>query len=387
VKTDSLKIIILGPIYPYRGGIASDNEILAGELIKLGHDVEVFTFSLQYPKFFFPGKTQFVEHQKAPDIPISRKINSINPFNWLKVGLELRRKNADLIISRFWLPLIGPSIASVALLGKQGRKRLHIGIIDNIIPHEKRPGDRPFAKYYLWTLHGGIVMSKIVEKDVRTLSKRSLPLSLFSLPIYSQYGDKIKRDSALEQLKLDLQKKYILFFGFIRKYKGLDLLLESMLEDRLLGEPDIHLIIAGEFYDDEERYLNLINDERIKSRVHLFSDYIPEEDVRVFFSAADLVVQPYRTATQSGITQIAYHFGIPMIVSNVGGLPDIVHDGDEGFVVDPEPGAISKAIIRFFKETDKEQMKKQVLESAKNFSGAAYASNLIKLYHKLRSNV
>ncbi|MDE7074598.1 MAG: glycosyltransferase, partial [Odoribacter sp.] len=294
-----MKIVILGTAHPYRGGLAAMNERLAQELSGQGHEVVIYNFTLQYPGFLFPGKSQYTDEAAPQGLKIIRKINSVCPFNWLKVGRELRKMRPDLLIIKFWLPFMGPALGTIARLARKNHHTRVICIADNMIPHEKRPGDRLFTKYFTKGVDGYIAMSHEVYADVEKLVAH--PLRRFTPhPIYDHYGEIIPREEALKALKLDAAYRYLLFFGFIRDYKGLDWLLQAMADSRL---KDIRLIIAGEFYSDSEPYLRLIRELGLEEKVILHTDYIPNEQINRYFCAADLVVQPYKTATQSGVTQ------------------------------------------------------------------------------------
>lgn len=337
------KVVLLGTAHPYRGGLASFNERLAKEFVKQGYDFTIFTFTLQYPNFLFPGKTQFSSSEK-PDIEIVRKINAVNPLNWFKVGMELRKMKPELIISKFWIPFIGPSLGTINKIAKRKETKI-VSILDNVIPHEKRIGDKLLARYYISSVDSFIAMSDSVKKDLEVFTSKKCLLNPH--PLFDNFGEAIPKEKALDTLKLDKNFKYILFFGFIRDYKGLDLLLEAMKDKRLVDNK-IKLIVAGEYYSNEAKYKALIKQFEIENQIELFTEFIPNEEVSLYFSAADLVVQPYKTATQSGITQIAYHFEKPMIVTDVGGLKEIVPENKVGFVVKPEAKALAEAILKFY---------------------------------------
>jgi glycosyltransferase involved in cell wall biosynthesis len=341
--TGKMKILILGTAWPYRGGLAAYNERLAEELQK-ETAVEIWTFTLQYPKFFFPGKSQY-STAPSPKLRIQRMINTVNPFNWWKVGRKIRKIAPDIIIVKYWLPLIGPCYGSILRLGK-ARNTTVISILDNVTPHEKRFGDIPFTRYFLKPIDAFIAMSQSVLDDLRSFEKKK-PAIIIPHPIYDNYGTKIPKMAARENLQLQPNKKYILFFGIIRKYKGLDLLLNAMADERIKNL-DINLIVAGEYYDDSTVYHQMIRELKIEERLHLHTTFIPDELVKNFFCASDLVVQPYRNATQSGITQIAYHFETPMIVTRVGGLTEMVPDNIVGFQCEPNPAEIALAIEKYY---------------------------------------
>lgn len=358
-------IIIIGPAHPLRGGLATFDERLARAFQDQGHHVTIITFSLQYPDFLFPGKTQYSTDAAPEGLDIQVLINSVNPFNWLSVGSKLKKLNADIVICRFWLPIMGPSLGTILRLIKRNRHSKIIGLIDNIIPHEKRIGDRPLAQYFASACDAFVVMSRAVQEEMKSFSDR--PTVYIPHPIYDTYGEKVSREAALSYLKLKNETRYVLFFGFIRQYKGLDLLLEAFGTEGV-KKLNVKLLIAGEFYGDEAFYRNLITSQGIEDQVIVKSDFIPSEEVRYYFGAADLVVQPYRTATQSGISQVAYHFEKPMIVTNVGGLPEIVPHGEAGYVVEPTPQSIADALVDFFENNRRDSFTEHVIENKKRFS-------------------
>lgn len=340
------KILILSPAHPLRGGIASFSERLAMELQAEGDEVVIYSFSLQYPGFLFPGTTQYSSDPPPANIQIETVVNSVNPFNWLKIGQRIKKLRPDVVIVRYWLPFMGPSLGTILRLAKSNGHTRVIAITDNVIPHEKRPGDRLFTSYFLKAVDGCVVMSGAVKDDIRTFTKTK-PVAFLPHPIYDNYGTAVDRNTALEALNLSPSHQYILFFGFIRKYKGLDLLLEALALPAV-KELGIKLIVAGEYYDQASVYEEIIAKNQLEEDVILRTQFIGNEEVKYYFAAASLVVQPYRSATQSGISQIAYHFEKPMIVTRVGGLPEIVKDGKEGYIVEVSPEAIADALVDFF---------------------------------------
>lgn len=342
-----MKVLICAPAYPYRGGIAAYSDRLAREFLDSGDDAEIFTFTLQYPSFLFPGKTQYSDSPPPQGIKISRVLSSVNPFSWLATGRRIRKMSPDILILRYWLPFMAPALGTVARIARRNRHTKVISIFDNVVPHEKRPGDTVLTKFFVRSIDSALVMTKSVEEELRRFSTK-LPVVLNPHPLYDNYGDPVERTEAMHHLGLDPAKRYILFFGFIRRYKGLDLLLEAMSRQEL-KDLDINLIVAGEFYNEPEYYNNLIQEFSLSGRVVLHTHFISDSEVKYYFSAASLIVQPYRSATQSGVTQVGYHFNKPMLVTDVGGLAEIVPDGKCGYVVSPEPDAIADAVCDFFK--------------------------------------
>jgi glycosyltransferase involved in cell wall biosynthesis len=340
------KVIIIGPAHPLRGGLATFNQRLAKEFIEQGNDCSIFSFSLQYPSFLFPGKTQYSDEPAPGNLKIYSVINSINPFNWIKIGNRLKKERPDIIIVRFWIPFMGPALGTILRRVRKNRYTKIICIADNIIPHEKRIGDRPFTKYFLKSCDAFITMSEKVMSDLR-LFQKAKPAKLVSHPLYDNFGDIISKSDARSKLGVGNSESIVLFFGFIRRYKGLDVLLEAMADERI-KKSGIKLLIAGEFYEDAKPYHEQIEKLGIRQQLILRTDFIPDSEVKYYLCAADAVIQPYRNATQSGVTPLAYHFEKPMVVTNVGGLPSLVPDGKVGLVVEPAPVSIADGILKFY---------------------------------------
>lgn len=343
------KVIIIGPAHPLRGGLASYNERLAKEFQLQGHDVTIYTFSLQYPEFIFPGTTQYSTEPAPVDLKIKVCINSVNPFNWITVGRRLKKEQADLIVVRYWLPLMGPCLGTILRIAKRNRHSKVVCIADNIIPHEKRFGDKPFTKYFIKPIDAFITMSEKVLTDLRIFEKDK-PAKAVLHPLYDNFGEKISTAEARKFLNIGADKKIVLFFGFIRKYKGLDILLDAMkiLHDNKQQTTNIKLLIAGEFYEDRKPYDEQIEQLGIANDLLLHTNFIADSEVKYYLCAADVVVQPYRNATQSGVTPLAYHFEKPMIVTNVGGLPSLVPHDKVGLVAEPNAAAIAEKILEYF---------------------------------------
>jgi len=342
------KVVILGSAYPLRGGLASYNERLCKAFSEAGYQSRIETFNLQYPNFLFPGKTQFSQDSPPENINIDISVNSINPFNWIKIGNKIKNEKPDILIIKYWLPFMGPCFGTIARKVKKNKHTKIISILDNIIPHEKRPGDKLFTKYFVKPIDGFVAMSKSVMNDLSFFDKLK-PRVFSPHPLYDNYGNKINKYLARQQLNIDKDINLILFFGLIRDYKGLDILLKA-LSNEILKDKNLKLLVAGEFYSDSANYYKIIEENNLKDKVILTNGFVPDSEVAKYFCASDLVVQPYKTATQSGVTQIAYHFNIPMIVTNVGGLPELVPDGIAGYVVEPEPNAIANAINKYFSD-------------------------------------
>lgn len=345
------KVVIIGSAHPFRGGgITTFNHRLANEFLTLGHDTEIFSFSLQYPSFLFPGKSQYTDEAAPPGLIIHSAINSINPVNWIKIGNRLKKLRPDIIVVRFWLPFMGPAFGTILRRVRSNRHTRIVCIADNIKPHEKRPGDIPFTSYFLKACDAFIAMSEKVMAHLRSFESHK-PARLVPHPLYDNFGPIVPKTEARDRLGLAQDAAVLLFFGFIRKYKGLDLLLEAMfiLKKEMVEISRVPvLIIAGEFYEDEAYYRNLIHQWQLQDVVLLKTAFIPDDEVKYLFGAADAVVQPYRAATQSGVTPLSYHFEKPMLVTDVGGLPAMVQHEKTGLVVKPDARSIAEGILRFY---------------------------------------
>ena len=371
------KIVIIGSAHPLRGGgITTFNHRLAKELMEEGHDCCIYSFSLQYPSFMFPGTSQYTDEPAPDNIIIYKAINSINPFNWIKIGNRLKKERPDIIIVRFWIPLMGPAFGTILRRVKKNKHTKIICIADNILPHEKRFGDKPFIRYFLKPCDAFITMSEKVMADLKQFEKIKQAI-LLPHPLYDNFGVIVPKLEARCWLGVSPYDKIILFFGFIRKYKGLDLLLEAMADDRI-RTAGIKLLIAGEFYEDEKVYTELIEKLDIKNNLVLKTGFIPDHDVKYFLSAADAVIQPYRNATQSGVTPLAYHFEKPMVVTNVGGLPGMVAHQESGIITEPDSVSIADGIIQFY-EMSEDKFLPSIREKKKLFSWSAFVSQLLKL--------
>ena len=374
-------IVFLGPSYPYRGGIASFSESLAREFTLKGFDSTLYTFSLQYPSFLFPGKTQYSAAPRPKDLNIKQVVNSINPFNWIKVGLQLKKKRPDIVLVRFWLPFMGPCFGTILRIVARKKFTKIICIADNIIPHEKRIGDGLFTSYFTKSIHAFIAMSEQVMKDMNMLGIKQKKIFL-PHPIFNHFGNQVSKQEGLEELKIQTDKKIILFFGFIRHYKGVDILLKAMADQRIKDKGYV-LVIAGEFYEDEEKYLNIIKEGNLEKQVIIHNQFITEENIKFYFSAADVLIQPYRHATQSGVTPLALHFNLPMIVTRVGGLSESVVHEKTGLVTEPDSQSIADSIIEYF-DTGKEAFVSHLKEHKKQYTWSFMADGIFVLNEELR---
>ena len=344
-----MRVIIIGPAHPLRGGLASYNERLAKQFIDEGNEVTIYTFSLQYPSFIFPGTTQYSTESKPSNLTINVCINSINPFNWIKVGNNLKNEKPDLVIVRYWLPFMGPCLGFILRQIKKNKQTKIVCIADNIIPHEKRFGDKAFTKYFVQPVDAFITMSDKVMTDLKLFAPTK-PTQLVAHPLYDNFGEKVSKEEARLKLGIKNEELILLFFGFIRKYKGLDLLLNAMkiIKNSKFNIQNSKLLIAGEFYEDRKAYDEQIEKLDLQENLILHTDFIPDSEVKYYLCAADVVVQPYKNATQSGVTPLAYHFEKPMIVTNVGGLPSLVPNNKVGLIAEPNAESIAEKIIDYF---------------------------------------
>lgn len=361
-----MKIAVLGTAWPYRGGLAVYNERLARQFASEGDEVTIYTFTLQYPSFLFPGKTQYSSEPAPSDLKIIRSLNSINPFNWLKTGRMIKKLEPDILIIKFWLPFMAPCLGKVARMVRRNGKTRVVSILDNIIPHEHRPGDRLFGRYFTRSVDGFVAMSDSVLEDLSQFDTVK-PRVFCRHPLYDNFGPRTSREESLKFLGLDLGQRYMLFFGLIRDYKGLDLLLRAYADSRF-RKMNVKLIVAGEFYSGSEKYFELEKELGLEGMVVWKSDFVPDSEVRYYFGAADIIVQPYKSATQSGVTQIAYHFEKPMLVTDVGGLAEIVPDGKVGYVVNPVESEIADALVDFFENNRQDQFTDGILAEKKQYA-------------------
>lgn len=372
---NSMKIAIVGPAYPYRGGIAAFSERLARQFQMEGHQVNLYTFTLQYPNMLFPGKTQFSEGRAPEGLNIVRCINSTNPFTWREVGRRMSCQHYDMVLFAYWMSFFAPCYSAIAR-SLRGVKR--IALVHNMIPHEKSLLDKLFPPNFVKEMDGFIALSKSVLDDVARLDKFGKPKAWSPHPVYDHYGPKESRETALEHLKLDPQYRYLLFFGLVRVYKGLDLLIEALADERLREYP-LRLLVAGEFYEGKEGYLEQIQSFGLSKMVVVRDEFIPDDQVKDYFNAADIVVQPYKSATQSGVTQIAYHFEKPMLVTNVGGLEEIVPNGKVGYAVPPDAHRIADAIVDFFEQARIDEFTINILKEKEKYSWSKLSEAIFSL--------
>jgi len=362
------KIVILGSAHPLRGGgLATFNERMARAFQQEGHQTLIYTFSLQYPSFLFPGKTQYSDDASPSDLTIKVKVNSINPFNWIKVGLELKKLRPDILVIRYWIPFMAPCLGTIAFLAKMNRHTRVVSIADNIVPHERHPGDTLLTRFFVNQPDGFVVMSDSVKNDLGKFKIPERNVVFCPHPLYDNFGIPVSKHNAREHLNIDPDTQLVLFFGFIRDYKGLDLLLKAFALEHVRRLP-VKLLVAGEFYTNADFYYGLARELNLKDKIIWHTHFIPNERVREYFCSANLVAQPYKNATQSGVTQVAYHFEVPMLVTNVGGLPEMVSHGKAGYVVNPDPKEIADSIADYFSKGLEQEFTAYIREAKKRFT-------------------
>ncbi len=374
-----MKIVVLGPAHPYRGGLASIMETMAREYMRRGHEVAIYKFRVQYPSLLFPGKSQYVDAPAPDDLRIERVVNTVNPLNWIAVGRRLRRERPDMVLMKYWTPFMAPCFGAIARIARGNGVTRVICQIDNVEPHEHHIVDRPFNRYFLGAVDGFVYMSEQVHGELKAYT--SAPMLFSPHPMFENFGEAVDRAEACRRLGLDPDIRYMLFFGLIRDYKGLDLLLRAWASARPEG---YRLIVAGEFYASREKYVSLIDESGLRDEVALHDRFIPDEEVRYYFSAADCLVLPYRSATQSGVTQIAYNFSLPMIVTDVGGLPEIVPDGRTGLVCAPTAEGIADALRRVREVGTLRRLRDNFAEERKRFSWGAMCDRLTEVLEMTR---
>lgn len=383
-KTQMKSAVFVGTAHPYRGGLSFFNEMLARIFNRRGIRSKIYTFRLQYPSFLFPGKTQFSNTPAPEDLQIERRINTINPLNWWRIGQRIKKERPDALVIRYWLPLMAPCFGTICRIARRNKHTRILALLDNVIPHEHRPFDRTFTKYFIGSVDGFIYMSDQVKADLDQFTTTK-PALFSPHPLFDVYGEKVSRQEACEKLGLDPGLRYSLFFGYVRDYKGLDLLLDAWAELKKRGTLGNHrLIVAGEYYGNKEKYTEQIRLNDLEKEVLVFDEFIPDDAVRYYFGASDLVIQPYKTATQSGVTQVAYHFGVPMIVTGVGGLAEIVPNEKVGYVVDTNVKAIANAVEKFYSDNKADEFRRNIETEKKRFSWETMVDRFEELYRLLK---
>ena len=346
-----MRVAILSCFWPFRGGIAQFNANLVRNLsADPSTEVCAFNFTVQYPGFLFPGKTQLVGPDDECDyiVPSEAVLNSANPLSYEMAARKILRWKPDVLIVRYWMSYFGPSLGYVCRRCRAKGVKV-IGIIDNAIPHEQRFFDGPFSKYFFSGLSGAIALCSAVEKDIHAIAPK-VKTAVIPHPISTHFGDPVSREQACKELGVSPEGRNLLFFGLIREYKGLDILLEAF---KLLEDESYHLIIAGEPYGSFEKYRAIIDSmpSEMKSRISTRLEFIPDKQTKGYFCAADLTVLPYRSATQSGVSAVCYHFGVPMVSTDVGGLrEDILERGTGLLAAEITPEAVAAEIEKFFSD-------------------------------------
>lgn len=374
-----MKITILGPAHPYRGGLAAIMMILARTFRQRGNEVDIKTFTLQYPSILFPGKNQTVDTPPPAGLAICRCVNTVWPLNWVRIGRRIRRERPDFVLLKYWTPFMAPCFGTIARIARRNGHTKVLCQIDNVEPHEHHLTDKSFNRYFLRAVDGFIYMSEQVHTE---LTRYTQAPALFSPhPLFENFGERVSRSEACVRLGLDPGPGYALFFGLIRDYKGLDLLLDAWAALSRQGKTaGRKLIVAGEFYVPKAAYLKRIADNGLQDEVLLHDRFIPDGEVKYYFSAADFVVQPYKTATQSGVTQIAYQFCTPMIVTDVGGLAEIVPDGLVGCVCEPSAAGVAAAVERIQAPGVLERFRAACVEERRRFSWEEMCNRIEELY-------
>jgi D-inositol-3-phosphate glycosyltransferase len=375
-----MKITLLSTAYPFRGGIAVFTERLARAFQQEGDKVNISTFSLQYPNFLFPGKSQFSSSERPSDLDITAEVNSINPFNWIRIGRKIKKQKPDILILKYWIPFMAPCLGTISRIVKRNKHTKVIVVVDNIIPHEKRFGDNYLNKYFVNSVDGFVAMSKSVYDDLILFDAKKCILGVH--PLYDNFGKSKSKLTAKSVLNLNAETSYMLFFGIIRKYKGLDVLLDAFADVKEKCK-NLKLIVAGEFYEDDKPYMDLIAKHKLKDDVVLATHFVPDDEVVNYFCAADIIVQPYKHATQSGVTQIAYHFDKPMLVTDVGGLKEIVPHNKVGYVCEPNKKSVADAIIDFYNNNKEAIFIDGLKDEKKKYSWDIMVSNIKKLHQEV----
>ena len=375
-----MQIALISVAPPYRGGISKHTSILVENLSK-NHSVDVINYSRQYPDFLFPGKTQYLDDKSENDNS-SRMIDSINPLTWFSTGNKLAKKNYDLVIFRFWNPFFAPALGVIAgIIKKKSPKSKLMSLCDNILPHEKTPFAYFLTTYLFDKLDGHIVQSSQTENELQEVVENPVYEKRFH-PIYTNFPKKIDKITARKKLGLSA-KNIILYFGIIRDYKGFDILLNAIAELKDSGL-DFHLLAGGECYGSDEKYTQLISNLGISDYITWHNKYIPDSEVSNYFSAADVVALPYRTASQSGVTQIAYSYDLPVIVTKVGGLPEIVDEGQSGFTIEPEnPTELANILEKNLEAGTFLEMATYIKKFKQKFSWEYFVNGIESVYSKI----
>ena len=377
-----LKIAIVGPAHPYRGGLASIMETMAREYQSRGYDVRILTFTLQYPEFLFPGKSQTIDTPPPSDLNITRRVSTVNPLSWISVGRELRKEQPDIVLMKYWTPFMAPCFGTIARIARGNGITKTICQIDNVEPHEHHITDRIFNRYFLGSMDGFIYMSEQVHSELKEYT--SAPALFSPHPLFDTYGPKEDRTEACTKLGVAATQSYVMFFGYVRDYKGLDVLLDAWALLKAEGRTEGRkLLVVGEVYGDDSKYWAQIDRLGLRDDVVMHTDFVPDDKVALWFSVADMVALPYKSATQSGVTQVAYAFGVPMVVTRVGGLREIVPDDVVGVLADVDPRSVADAIAKVYEGDNLQRYRKGVESERGRFSWEATADRIEELYQRL----
>lgn len=373
----------MGPAYPYRGGLATIIESLARVFGARGNEVDIKTFSLQYPRLLFPGKSQYRTGESPADLTITRVVSTINPLSWWRVGRRLRREAPEMVVLKYWTPLMAPCFGTICRLARKNGKTKVVVHLDNITPHESHFYDRPLNRYFLGSCDGFIYMSEAVNSDLRTYLPDAK--ALFSPhPLFDNYGAKLPREEACRRLGLNPQMSYVMFFGYIREYKGLDLLLQAWAILKAEGRTEGRmLLVVGEVYGNDEKYAQMIESLGLSKDVVFHNEFVPDGEVAEWFSVADMVALPYKSATQSGVTQVAYAFEVPMVVTRVGGLAEMVPDDVVGVLSEVDARSVAEAISKVYEGDNLARYREGVRQEKSRFSWEATADTIEQLYTML----
>jgi len=379
--TAARRVGLLGPLAPWRGGLAQYLALL-GEALVPSAEVRGWTFTRQYPEFLFPGSSQLDPEAARPSFPVAGTLDSIGPLSWRATARQLEAFAPGAVILKWWMPFFAPSFASaVGPLRRRGTRVLLV--CDNLVPHEKRPFDAAFSQWMMRNSDGYLVMSDSVERDLDGL-KPGAPRRRVLHPLYAQFdAGRHTRASARAALGIAPDAEVALFFGYVRHYKGLDVLLDAW--PRVRARRPIELVVAGEFYEDAAPYRAQVAAAGGVPAVRLMDHYLPDAEVETVFKAADVVVLPYRSATQSGVTHVAYALGLPVITTDVGGLAETVIPGDTGLVAPPEnPDALAQTIVSYFEQGMGARLRQGVERVRREHSWEALAAATLDLIGELK---
>ena len=365
----NLDYLLIGPAYPFRGGIAETQHQLALALQKKGRKVELLTFRNLYPKILFPGKTQF-SHEMVPEkLKITRLMHAYNPFYWRRVLRYVESCSPKFVVFRYYTPFLAMSYGWMAK--RLSEKIIRVALVDNWIPHEKNIFDNDLNNFFGKQIDFFTTLSEFVAKQINNQYKKPIwsgfhPINENLLPIINQ--NEVRRKLNWEQ-----STNYVLFFGLIRKYKGLDLLIKSF-STKILMNKNIKLYVAGECYENPKKYFKLVEKLKLKERIILDFKFMNKKQIQNLFSGADIIAQTYTTGTQSGVTPIAYHYNKPVLISNVNGLKNPIITDKTGEVVENDPQSIAKGIIRLLEKRKNIEYTNNIKKNISKYSWTSYAS-------------